>query len=152
MPHTKTLFLTSLFALSGCLHSPVAKPPQSDPALVVLSEVAKEVRSTTRKVAEIQQANHPVHKSISTTDPALREKITVLDYAGSPAPLLQRISMRLGYRFVDHSNRGIRLSPVTISSDREEAIVVIQDIAAQIGQAADIVVSEQERSIRLVSR
>jgi len=152
----KIFKITSIFLLtlnlSACWQTLAPVAPKSDPAISVLADVAEDVRKTTRLVGEIHSANNPARASIRASDPALLATVTILDYNGGPVLLLDRVAQRVGYKFHDHSNQSIRFAPISISVKSEKIITVLQDVAAQVGSSADLVLNEADKTIRLVSR
>ncbi len=146
--------MTVSVGLTSCVSEP---PQRADPILGVLTKVAEQVRLTTNQISEIQQVSSPEFREPSPRDPKLLEKITVIDFVGSPSKLLASLADKTGYRFVElgapAKTVNARGNPfgivIAVRASKQSVIDVLRDVAAQVGHGVVVSVSEAKQEIRL---
>lgn len=72
-----------------------------------------------------------------------------IDYLGKPQPLLEAISVRYGYRYVETGKRSDLLN-INIRAFKQPVTEVLRDVGYQIDSGADVVLDKDAKIIRLI--
>lgn len=162
MIHVKHLFIVSVaVAMSACASKPVVEQPKVDPSMVELNDIAREATNTLGKLAFARNAEaasritpqgHQDATLAATAEPAGWEQKVSIEYEGPFHILVERLSLKAGYRYALYGTSPAQAPLVDVSVKDKPLIDILRDITAQVPETVQINVYPATKSVTVSYR
>lgn len=140
----------ALTGLVGCQSYYYVPSPKFDveSPLGVLSKAAQDAVAEQQTYA-LTQRQYLDNLSINQTN--IRKDVLVVDFVGDPQTLLQSVSYKFGYRFVEAGSIH-QLPIVNFHKRKMTGLDLVKDTALQLGNSASVELDEQSKTISLIHK
>jgi len=147
--------------LSGCATKRPVQPPSIDRSMMELNEVAREANNTLGKLAFARNAEVASQLTpqglqsatlAATAEPAGWEQKVSLDYEGPFHILVERLSLKAGYRYALYGHSPASAPLVDVSVKDKALMDVLRDIVAQVPDTVRINVYPATKSVTVSYR
>jgi hypothetical protein len=162
MKHVSQLFLLSaVAALSACASKPIVEKPSVDQSMVELNDIAREATNTLGKLAFARNAEaasrisadgHQAATLAATAEPAGWDQKVSLEYEGPFHVLVERLSLKAGYRYALYGTSPASAPLVDVSVKDRALIEVLRDVVAQVPETVQINVYPATKSVTVSYR
>jgi hypothetical protein len=155
------LLLSAVAALSGCASKPVVEKPSVDQSMVELNDIAREATNTLGKLAFARNAEaasritaegHQAATLAATAEPAGWDQKVSLEYEGPFHVLVERLSLKAGYRYALYGTSPASAPLVDVSVKDRALIEVLRDVVAQVPETVQINVYPATKSVTVSYR
>jgi hypothetical protein len=150
------LLLAACAALSACATKRVVQPLNTDQSMLELNDVAREATNTLGKLAfarnaeaasQVTPAGLQSATLAATAEPAGWDQRISIDYSGPFHILVERLSLKAGYRYALFGVSPASAPLVDVSVKDKALIDVLRDIVAQVPDTVRINVYPASKSV-----
>jgi hypothetical protein len=162
MIHVKHLATLGLaISLSACASKPSVEPREIDQSMVELNDIAREATNTLGKLAFARNAEaasritaqgHQDATLAATAEPAGWEQKVSIEYEGPFHILVERLSLKAGYRYALYGTSPAHAPLVDVSVRDKALIDILRDITAQVPETVQINVYPATKSVTVSYR
>lgn len=148
MPSMKVPLLALLVSVSACASRPPS-PMTTDTEARARQIITEKVDQAVQAQRDLAAATQEGQTSLARKQAALSVDEVDVDYIGLPQPLLEAIAVRYGYRYVESGKRA-ELATVNLRVRKARVPEVLQDVARQVADGAEVVIDENAKVLRLL--
>ena len=143
----KFALLIACAALSACASKPPIQTETVDESMVDLNHIAREARNTLGKIAyaknaeaasRITPAGRQAATLAATAEPAGWDQKVSLEYEGPFHILVERLSLKAGYRYALYGAAPASAPLVDVSVKDRPLMDVLRDVVAQVPDTVKI--------------
>lgn len=144
----KVPLLVLLVSISACASRPPV-PVAADSEAYARRIITEKVDEAVAAQRELAAATQEGQAALVRKQAALTVDEVDVDYIGRPQPLLEAIAYRYGYRYIESGKRS-ELATVNLRVRKERVPELLQDVARQIADGAELVVDHDAKVLRLL--
>ena len=146
---TGGLLLAAGLGLGGCAAEPAPKPP---PRESMLEESARKVSEAITLLARTEASAEQAKHGVLPAEPAPAGDLAVpvsLEFTGPMAAVVRQVAALLHYEVIESGARPTVPATVTLHASGQPVQTVLETVAVQAGDQADIVITPPRRIIEI---